>query len=471
MEKELRVASLKRKFLGILLAVSTIFVVLIAFILSVSLENIITNTVVGYTDVLGDISESLDLETFKNALSNLDTNSEEFQKIHKYLNENLKKYRAMKYLSTLTIDFENKKYTILIDGTDFGEEFSEPGYIDEMPKLPKKVNRLEPFNTKIFDSKEWGTLITLYYPIKDEQGSLLAYLVADIQAEEFKHTIRKIVILVVVLIVLMIIFSVNVVEKIMSSFDKFIPTLQRFSEYNFTRRAYEFDEYLERKDELGIFSRTLKQMNDNIIFLVENILKSRDAIQKAVNFSMETSEKLSNIINRNILFIEKVVGRFENIGTEVQQIALNINVIADNYENLIKYSSDMCNEVNSVIKLTEETQRIVENLEKKLKMVGEFSEFSDLTSKLEDIYQRLEVFAQDSSNFKIIEEEFFASLEKIRTFVNEVNETLKNFFAEMEEEAKITYEISLILSDIIKSNEELGLAISQLEENVKNFKV
>ncbi len=139
MEKELRVASLKRKFLGILLAVSTIFVVLIAFILSVSLENIITNTVVGYTDVLGDISESLDLETFKNALSNLDTNSEEFQKIHKYLNENLKKYRAMKYLSTLTVDFENKKYTILIDSTDFGGEFSETGYTNEMPKLPKKL--------------------------------------------------------------------------------------------------------------------------------------------------------------------------------------------------------------------------------------------------------------------------------------------------------------------------------------------
>ncbi len=87
--------------------------------------------------------------------------------------------------------------------------------------LKKTVNEslTEPFYTKIVRTQEWGTLLTLYYPIRDISNRVIAHLAADIKAEGFQKAILNNIGVVIILFVVIIGFSSTAIYVLVNSFD------------------------------------------------------------------------------------------------------------------------------------------------------------------------------------------------------------------------------------------------------------
>ncbi|MFN6992282.1 MAG: hypothetical protein ACK4MM_06135, partial [Fervidobacterium sp.] len=354
--------SLRARFVIYILLLGIFSIVIVSVVVKTTTENVVVSALKGYFSVLKEVVDGLDIEIFQKVVKNPKKGTEEFEVIHSYLNSYLKKYPLMKYIYTVEIDLTSKKCIILVDGTDYGDEFSEPGYEESLPEV-KEISTNEPFSSKICTEEPWGTLITLYYPIKDKSNNTIAYLAADLRAEGLKASIQKNVLTVSLLILILIFVSYLLTSSILKSINRLLPIFEKFSNYDYSEESLEYmKEMSKRSDEIGIISKAVLKIQISMKALIKDVIQSEDKINYAAENLLRNSGKLLDIVDANVSFVSEMLKQSQNISTSIEETTSGIEGIAASSQVLADSSTRLQEAINNVVKLTKAGEETIKKI-------------------------------------------------------------------------------------------------------------
>lgn len=483
--------SLKTKFLFLISAVAIVLMLAVFF----SIESVVIYALTSYFDVIREIVEGLDLETFKVAIEKGSKDTKEFDAIHRYLNNYLKKYKIMKYLYTMEIDFDSKTYKMLVDGADYGDEFSEPGYIDEINGISKNVNPNEPFNSKIYIDEVWGTLITLFYPIKDKSNNIIAYLAADLRAEGFKSAIQTNAIVVLSIIAILIAFFYFIVGSILNNFKNLLPVFIKFSNYDYSDSNLEYlKSTVKRLDEIGEIARSVSKIQGSMKMLVENVHKADESISFVAKASLINSEKLLDVVESNVLFVSEMLKHSQNISSSIEETTSSIQTITASSQILAECSEKLRKAINNVVELTkegenavrkineevEDTQKVVEKTAKEIGTLEESARnIEEIVKTINNIAEQTNLLALNAAieaarageagrGFAVVADEIRKLAEESKKFTKKIGEILKEIAERVNSATSLTQLVEASVKSLVSSSDNALDKFLEIGNNVNN---
>lgn len=166
---------------GIIMTVTLISnIVLFFFVYKDVKEQVRTNIADKTLTTLLAVAPQIDLDKFKNLVANCDPKDPYYEELRQYFAK-VRNSGRFKYLYTVSLSAKGQLIYV-VDGGDPKEKgFSKLCDVttaDEQPGYDKISKNLKPL-VESSSSAKWGHMLTVYYPLVDKTGNLVALLGAD----------------------------------------------------------------------------------------------------------------------------------------------------------------------------------------------------------------------------------------------------------------------------------------------------
>jgi two-component system chemotaxis sensor kinase CheA len=139
------------------------------------------------------VSQSIDPTKLKDVIEGNTWDNAYYEELHFFLRE-MKDYLQLEYLYIMTKNKEGV-YLYIVDGlTKEDEDFSGYGAIEYHQTYFQNFEKAMQGQTVYADfhsTKEWGTLVSSYIPIRDQKGVVIAFLGSDLDAAPLLKTIHQ----------------------------------------------------------------------------------------------------------------------------------------------------------------------------------------------------------------------------------------------------------------------------------------
>lgn len=289
MEKSKKVLSLRFK---VLLVIAILSFLLVMFSVIISYKSWTSLTDMQYDeraeDIAGIILSQIDVEDIDSLFipniseEEVETimNSEKYQDIRKFLCD-IKNFSNLQYLYIVK-PIENGAYYIL--DTDETKTSCPLGYIDEYYEeelIYKNDFLLGNDIPSTTSSEEYGWLRTMFYPIKDSDGNMVAYicmdyLMDDIMSQRLIFLFILLITLIVITIIVVIItfiwlnqFVIKPIDTISKATKEFVNNREKKDSNLEFSAISQID--IKTHDEIEVLSNAIKTMEIDINKYIENI--------------------------------------------------------------------------------------------------------------------------------------------------------------------------------------------------------
>lgn len=248
-----------------------------------------------------------------------------------------------------------------------GDMYDQPKEIAEAVK--EMLENKETTFTDVYND-EYGTWMSILYPIKNDNGEIFAYFGADVDAsmivEGKKMLVSKSIIAIIIFLVLAFVIQSKIMKKTLEPINDLMGGIDKISEGNFDVNLK------EGNDELGIVNAKFNVMSEEI---KEMVLKVKETSYNIDEFSKE----ILSITEENNEHVAKITQDIEDMtsGIEIQEhstvesanaiteIASEVQVIANNASNVSSSAINMENkseEGNKAIKKVIDQMKLIENV-------------------------------------------------------------------------------------------------------------
>lgn len=350
--------------------------------------------VVGKTalNICKSIVSSIDLEKLNELKTEADMESVYYKELHnKFLT--IKNSLGLKYIYTMR-KTENGKYIYVVDGTPLdSENFSTLGDEEDETDFALEASFEGTEGYILEDSVEWGTLISAYVPIKDNNGKISTVLAADFEAESVVDAIN-IVKTRIIIIVLLVVFIGMFFSSLLSYFlVRSIKTLERKA-----LLAKEGDLTVEidckSYDEVGRLAQTFKDViasmatiTKNIRYNTKKLLTHTEELSISANGTSLATEEITKAVNdiaagtlEQVKSVEEVSKSIEQTFNEIEKVTSQANLLAnssngamDDIKKVSVIFKDAIEIVHLVNNTVNNTAEIIQKLGERLKEIESFS--------------------------------------------------------------------------------------------------
>lgn len=529
--KLLKNASLKNK---LLLTVSIIVLLLIAIITTQSIRELNNRMSVDLEEELKSVglltAMNLDSDDIKDLLDNKGETSAEFKKIQKQLDKIQEEQGIMSWSYIWDVkDTEGVTpigYTSnLNDVYEAGELFTD--LADEHVKTAKlAIENKSTEVTNIFKDP-YGSWRTVFSPIKDDNGKLIALLGIDYSADYIKtiiktSVIKQIVIAVIGILILLILLYI-IIDRLLKPLNKVVNAANQVANGELVNVDLEIT-----KDEIGNLSKSINTMVSNLQHIILNIRNTSDNVSSAANQltvnAAETYNSATNIaqdmgqITQNaeasMVMTEETAAAMEETATGIQQIADSANTAAESSISASQASErgnhvvqqviaqmELINDsveqigttinglhintkkisdiVNLITAIADQTNLLALNAAIEAARAGEhgkgFAVVADEVRRLAEqssqsateIYNLISTIQADSNASINVMEKGKEDVRAGMEFTNEVGEIFKEILTSSEEVASQIREISAASQQISASSEEVAASVNNIKQSAE----
>ncbi|HEX9063103.1 MAG TPA: methyl-accepting chemotaxis protein [Clostridia bacterium] len=397
-------------------AISTVIVGIILVSFSYYLQSkVLLDTLKSQTAQLTDSwLKGLDLQMVEQAKKSKDYSDPSERKLTEYF-DLLSKYNpnvAQGYIFGTELKDGNKTSTIAFP-TNIVEDFKKNGInIGDMYEQPQEIvnsiklmlQKKDKTFSKIYKD-DYGTWITILYPIKDNSGQISSYFGVDVDASIVARGQKDLIvygsIALIISLILIILAQYLIVRRTLAPINELVKGIGKVSDGN-------FDFQLKGgNDEIGLINL---KFNEMVLQIKEMILKVKDTSCKIDEFSKDllsiTQENTEHSvqITRDIQEMASGIERQEQSTVEsanaMNEIASGVQTIANNAANVSSSAIDMKDK-------SEKGKDVIQKVVGQMKLIADAvqnttSFIKALDERSKEIGNIMEVITQISSQTNLL---------------------------------------------------------------------
>lgn len=237
--------------------------------------------------------------------------------------------------------------------------------------------------------------ITTLTPIKSTGWLLCTTVNKQVIFDSLIKLTSYIFIISLVFIVLGIIISLFLSLSITKPIVKISNKLNDLAAYDFTTYNNEIEIHINRKDEIGLITRSLKVTQDNLVNLIRSISESSDKVANSSNEVNKTTQNIVAMAEQTAVSVDEIAkGAYEQ-AKDTEQGSSYMNSLS---EIIIEDSKnrDLLNETaNNVDKMKDEGTRTVEDLQdKNLITINATTEINKVISETQQSSEKIKLASQ-----------------------------------------------------------------------------
>ncbi|TQR29101.1 HAMP domain-containing protein [Lysinibacillus sphaericus] len=523
--------SLKNK---LLLTVSIIVLLLIAIITTQSIRELNNRMSVDLEQELKSVglltAMNLDRNDVKDLLTEKGETNAKFKKIQKQLDKIQEEQGIMSWSYIWDVKDADGVNPIgytsnLNDVYEAGEIFTD--LADEHVKTAKlAIKNDSTAVTDIFEDP-YGSWRTVFTPIKDDNGRLIALLGIDYSADYIntiiKTSVIKQIVIAVIGILLLLVLLYIIIDRLLKPLKKVVNAANQVANGELINVDLEIT-----KDEIGNLSKSIKTMVSNLQHIILNIRNTSDNVSSAANqltvnaaetynssttiaqdmgqitqnaeasmvmteetaaameetatgiqqiadsanTAAESSISASQASERGNHVVQQVIAQMELINDSVEQIGTTINGLHINTKKI----SDI---VNLITAIADQTNLLALNAAIEAARAGEhgkgFAVVADEVRRLAEqssqsateIYNLISTIQADSNASITVMEKGKEDVKAGMEFTNEVGEIFKEILTSSEQVASQIREISAASQQISASSEEVAASVNNIKQSAE----
>lgn len=389
--------------------------------------------------------------------------NETYEQVRTKLQEFMEKTKVSGIYTLAQSDKDTVQFIIDADEdpVELGEEY------DYLPEIKTAFGGI-PSSDEEMTVDEWGTVLSGYAPVINNQGETVAIVGVDIDASDILQQKRQQIVILTISsligLVLMAVVSVLIAKRITNPINTLV---QLFDELSSAGGDLTKKIEINTGDEIESLANSVSKFIENIRGIVIQVKNTGDNVASSADF-------LNVSINENQTALEEVNTAIENIASGASDQATDVGEISHSIQEISNDMAENENKVRAINNAAGETRNLINNgLEavnnQSVKTDENMESFQKVAISVEKLAKEIEDIGTILSTITNISEQtnllaLNAAIEAARAgehgrgFAVVAEEVRKL----AEESAASTTEIAQILDNI---NKDAGEAVDQIEKS------
>lgn len=295
--------------------------------------------IAGYVSNLIDIDEFVEIRTIE------DEATPEYVKLREELMR-VRELSGAKYLYTMRKTDEGD-FMYVVDGSP-DEELSHVGEREESALEYEQAWSGEPYtDNNIFHDKKWGAILSIYYPLKNNDGVVVGIIGIDYSVELIRDGLDKFK---TICIVVMAIFSGIILisglllsNNISRPIKRAVAYSKQLAELNLGIAISPKDQ--NRSDELGELAQSLYSIKESFQSLIRKISDSSEQLAATSQEISASSQKSSSAIDEVSRTIEEIAKGASDQAQSTEEGASKVIMLG----NIIDKDIEQANNISDII--------------------------------------------------------------------------------------------------------------------------
>lgn len=356
-----------------------------------------------------NVSKVIDQEKLQH-LKKGDEQSKDYQEILQLM-RNLKEDSGIKYLYTLTTDGNQVYFGVDTDTTNnqakIGDRFE-----DNYQQL-KSAFQGQTYSSPAIDYEGDDRLITVYKPVTDISGKVIALIGCDYDAQPIIKKLRRLMIQTILITLLFLIIALIILQLILRIISKNLKTINE-KIYELVHHEGDLtqsltiktgDELEEIADNINHLLLYMHKIMSNIQSNSHQLTKSTDQIGESVdqvNHNVEevssTMEEMSAAMEETSASMAEMIQTIQNVYQIVEQTNQDAILQQQTAEQITQQANEIFNQAQfEQTKAQDTAQTVIETVNEKISASQAVEQIDTLTKNIIDITKQTNLLALNAS--------------------------------------------------------------------------